>query len=83
MLGDNINVSGCFVEDDNFIAAEDGSDDADELALADTEVLALLLHLEFEALALLFLLLLCLLVFLLSLLVGRYASPSGAVPLRS
>ena len=64
LFGDHIDVRGGFVEDDDFVAAEDSPDDADELALADAEVLAFLLHFEFEALAILFLIF-CLLVFLL------------------
>ena len=60
-LCDDINVGGGLIEDDKLIAFKDGPDDADKLALADGQVLALLLHLEEETLAIFFVLLLLLL----------------------
>ena len=60
-LCDDINVGGGLIEDDKLVAFKDGPDDADKLALADGQVLALLLHLEEETLAIFFVLLLLLL----------------------
>ena len=46
LLGHDIDVCSGLVEQDDSIVAEDGADDADELALADTEVFAFFLDLE-------------------------------------
>ena len=51
LLGDYIDVGGGFVQDHDLVAAQDSPNDADELALADTKVLALFLDLELETLA--------------------------------
>lgn len=52
LLGHNVNVGSCFIEDDDFVAAEDSSDDADELTLTHAQVVALFLDFEVEALVL-------------------------------
>ena len=54
LLGHNINVCGGLVEQDDSVVAEDGADDTDELALADTEVFAFFLDLELQTLSFLF-----------------------------
>ena len=68
LLGHDIDVCSGLVEQDDSVVAEDGADDADELALADTEVLALFLDLELKTLSFLFLLLILILILLFSLL---------------
>ena len=50
LLGDYVDISGGLVEDDDLVAAEDSSDDADELALTNAQVLALFFDLEVESL---------------------------------
>ena len=61
LLSHDIDVCGGLVEEHNSVVAEDGTDNADELALADTEVLAFFLNLELQALSFLFFLILLLL----------------------
>lgn len=65
LLGHDIDVCGGLVKQDDFVVAEDGADDADELALSDTEVLALFLDLELETLSFFILLFLILILFFL------------------
>ena len=62
LFGDDVNVGSCFIENDELVATKDGSDDANELTLADRQVLSFLLNLEEETFAVFF--------FLLSLLFG-------------
>jgi len=49
LLGDYIDVGRRFIEHDELAAAQDRPDDADQLALADRQVLALLLNFEVKA----------------------------------
>ena len=69
LLGDNINVGGGLIKDHNLVVAKDGTNYANELTLAHTQVLTLRLNLEFEALAVLVLLVVILLVLVVLLLV--------------
>lgn len=57
-LSYNVDVGGGLVKNDKLVAAKDGPDNADELALTDRQVLAFLLHLELQTLAIIFILLL-------------------------
>ena len=63
LLGNHIDVGSGFIEDDNFVASEDGSDDTDELSFAHAQVLALFLDLEVETFAIILILLVFLLLF--------------------
>ena len=61
LLGHDIDVCSGLVKQDDSVVAEDGADDTDELALADTEVFAFFLDLELKTLSFLLFLFLILL----------------------
>ena len=61
LFSDYINVCCRFIENYNFVAPEDGSNDADQLSFSNTQVLAFVLDLELEAFTIIFLILLFLL----------------------
>ena len=50
LLSNDVNVGGSFVEDDYLVAAEDSSNNADELTFTDTQILSFFLDFKIEAL---------------------------------
>ena len=70
LLGHDVDVGCGFIQDDNLVAPENGSDYTNELPLANTQILSLVLDLELQTLSILILnFLFGILDFLLSLLV--------------